>query len=258
MNNNLLQIAIEASKISGDIVKKYYKKPIKTINKGIRDFLTIADKESENFIKKYLNEKTPEINFLGEETGGNLNNELTWIVDPLDGTKNFAQDFPVFGVSIGLVKNKKPILGVINFPILNEIYSAEIGEDVFINNKKLIKKDRNHKTIEKSFIATGFPHSQPNYVKIFSKTFENILSKAMGIRRFGAATYDLCYVANGNFDAFWEYALSPWDTAAGVVIAQESGAIVTQCNGNPWFVDSDSILVSNPEIHKEMVSVINN
>lgn len=254
-----LNIAKAVAIKSGNFLKKNYKKVYTVEAKGIRDIVTEIDKKSENIIKCFFNKYTPEINFYGEETGG-LVDGLSWVVDPLDGTKNYVHKIPYFGVSIALCSNLKPILAVVYFPILKKLYWAieGIGSYCKKGNKVIKLSTSKNNDISKSFIATGFPHSKNHLVSDYICELETILKNVSAVRRLGSAAYDLCSVAEGTFDAFWEYGLESWDMAAGALIAMEAGAILSTTSGKEWNIKSNSIFVSNQPLSLILLDLIKN
>ncbi|HPC37949.1 MAG TPA: inositol monophosphatase family protein [Exilispira sp.] len=277
------KIAKKAALLSGNLLRKNYKKFYKINEKGIRDVVTEIDKKSENFIKNYFKKYTPQINFYGEETGGNIEN-LSWVVDPLDGTKNYIHKIPYFGVSIALCLDLKPIIGIVYFPLLNKLYWAIEGKgaflevkstflnkifcnfdflnrissrfDIFNKIKKLNISDTNN--LSSSFLATGFPHSKSHLVSNYIVELEAILKNVSAVRRLGSAAFDLCSVAEGTFDAFWEYGLESWDVAAGALIAKEAKAFISNASGGNWDIKSDSILASNQNLKDQLLMLIKN
>ncbi len=253
-----LKIAKKIALLSGNFLSKNYKKIYIIEIKGVRDIVTDIDKKSENLIKQYFLKYTPQINFFGEENGGQIN-ELSWIVDPLDGTKNYVHKIPYFGVSIGLCENLIPILGVVYFPLLDKLFWAIKGHGAFCKekNKTTKLKVSNTEDISQSFIATGFPHSKSHLVSNYIIELENVLKYVSAVRRLGSASFDLCSVASGKFDAFWEYGLEPWDMAAGAIIAEEAGAYVYSLDSLNWNIRSNSIFVSNKAIFQNLLSIIN-
>ncbi len=253
-----LKIAKTAALKSGKILIKNYKNIYLIENKGIRDIVTEIDKKSESFIKNYFKKLTPGFKFFGEETGGEIE-DFTWVVDPLDGTKNYVHKIPYFGVSIALVKDLKPMLGVVYFPILDEIYYSIENHGAFMIKgfKKIKLNTSSNSDISKSFIATGFPHSKSHLVSNYIVELENILKNVSAVRRLGSAAYDLCSVASGKFDAFWEYGLECWDMAAGALIAKEAGAFICSLENYDWNIKSNSIFVSNQKLSKKLLEIIN-
>ena len=252
VEKDLIKTVIYASRKAGGILLKHFGKDLEVEVKGLRDIVTRADLESENFLRDFLSREFPEIGFYGEERGGKIEG-LVWMVDPLDGTKNFARGLEVFAVSIALLKDKKPILGVIHIPTKDlTVWGAE-GMGAYANHRKLELDEG--KNLESSFLATGFPHGNPEFVDDYVESLREILKRAMGVRRMGSAAYDLAMVACGLFDGFWEFGLKPWDTAAGAVIVKEAGAILSDIYGGEWNIFSRTILAAKKNLHAEMVNI---
>ncbi len=252
VERDLIDNVIYASRKAGEILLKYFGKELKVEGKGLRDIVTNADIEVEEFLREFLSKEFPEIGFYGEEMGGRLDG-MVWMVDPLDGTKNFARGLEIFAVSIALLKDKTPMLGVIHIPTENlTVWGAE-GMGAYANGKKL--ELDNGGSLESSFLATGFPHGNPELVDPYVETLRVILKRAMGVRRMGSAAYDLAMVACGLFDGFWEFGLKPWDTAAGSVIVKEAGAKLSDIYGREWNIFSQTILVAKRNLHEEMVRI---
>ena len=256
-NEKILHVAQDAALKAGTYLKENYsavQRP-KVEFKGEIDLVTKCDKESQDIICSILAEKFPNHSILAEE---DLNvekeKEFLWLIDPLDGTTNFAHSLPVFSVSIAFFQEGKPLLGVVYAPILNEMFQAVKNGGAFLNQKKItVSKE---KDLGNSVLATGFPYdcreSKQNNLKNFSK----FLVKARAIRRWGVASIDLSYVAAGRFEGFWEPKLKPWDTAAGMLIVQEAGGKVTDYSDNPFDPFMKEILASNSHIHNQMLQVI--
>jgi myo-inositol-1(or 4)-monophosphatase len=219
--------------------------------KGDADLVTIADRKSEALIRERLREHWPEHDIMGEEEGlQDTGSDYRWYVDPLDGTTNFAHGFPVFCVSMALDYKGKRIAGVIYDPTRDELFAAEQGSGSYLNDQPI----RVSKTarLAESLLATGFPshkrHKNPN---IFF--YHQITLRTHGVRRAGSAALDLCYVASGRFDGFWEFNLNPWDTAAGVLIVEEAGGKVTNFHGGPFELSSRETLASNGLLHESLL-----
>jgi myo-inositol-1(or 4)-monophosphatase len=179
---------------------------------------------------------------------------LRWIIDPLDGTTNYAHGYPVFCISIAVEEKGTIILGVIYDPMRDEMFSAERGKGAFLNGDRISVSKINE--LSRSLLATGFPYdirqSKENNLNYFS----SMATKAQAIRRAGAAALDIAYVASGRFDGFWELKLMPWDMAAGVLLAAEAGGRITKISGEKWDIESQSILVSNGLIHNQLALVL--
>lgn len=246
----MTEIAHEA----GALLMDYFRQRVTVEYKGEADLVTVADRKSELLIRERLRERWPSFDILGEEGGlQDTGSDYRWYVDPLDGTTNFAHGFPVFCVSMGLDFKGERIAGVIYDPTRDELFTAERGGGAFLNQQpmrvsKVVK-------LSESLVATGFPshkrHKNPN---IFF--YHQITLHTHGVRRAGSAALDLCYVACGRLDGFWEFNLNPWDTAAGVLIVQEAGGKVTKFNGAPFQLDSRETLASNGLVHQALLDEI--
>ncbi|MFC1493649.1 inositol monophosphatase family protein [Thermodesulfobacteriota bacterium] len=247
------QAAIEA----GRVLKELYGN-IKSISKkGEIDLVTEADLMSEKVLIDAISSVFPYDRILSEEAGekGEVSDRL-WIVDPLDGTTNFAHSFPFFAVSIGFQVKNEVVAGIVYNPCLDEFFEAEKGGGALLNKKPIRVSYK--ESLEESLAGTGFPydiHENPDEVLEYLK---RMIVRAQGVRRAGAASIDLCYVAAGRLDGFWEQGLKPWDTAAGSIIVREAGGIITDYEGNPYNPFGVSTLASCPGIHGKMVEVLNN
>lgn len=250
------QVAIKAGLEAGKILLENQAKKKKIGYKGEINLVTEVDYLSERTILKVISKDFPEHSVLTEESKGkNRNSAYLWIIDPLDGTTNYAHDFPVYCVSIALQKDEEIILGLVYNPILKELFLAEKEKGAFLNGKRIfVSKTRQ---LSKSLLATGFPYdirtSKENNLDYFSK----FALKAQAIRRAGSAALDLCYLAMGRFDGFWELKLSPWDTAAGISMVAEAGGKVTDFSNRKFNIFSKNLLATNGKIHKQMLDVLN-
>ncbi len=236
---------------AGALLMEYFDQNIKIEYKGEADLVTAADRKSEALIRERIRSLWPEHDVMGEEEGlRDTGSEYRWYVDPLDGTTNFAHGFPVFCVSMALEHKGKMIAGVCYDPTRDELFSAELGKGAHLNDQ-LIHVSKISKLSE-SLLATGFPshkrHKNPN---IFF--YHQITLRTHGVRRAGSAALDLCCVACGRFDGFWEFNLNPWDTAAGVLIVEEAGGRVTDFHGGRFQLNSRETLASNGLIHDALL-----
>ncbi len=221
------------------------------------DLVTDADRKSEEFIREEIAKQFPSDFILGEE--GSLDCELipkgrVWIVDPLDGTVNYAHHLPLYSVSIALVEDYKLKFGAVFIPEIDELYWAERGEGAYLNGEKISVSSRDK--LSQSLLATGFP-----YDKHFSKrdnleNFGAFIKRARGVRRMGVASIDLCFVAAGRLDGFWEEKLKPGEVAAGTLIVREAGGIVSDFYGNPFDLEQDHITASNGKLHPQILEVL--
>ena len=245
------KIAYEA----GYILLKKSKKRHRVILKGRVDLVTDADLASEKYIVKKITEKYPAHSILAEEEAARENHsEYRWVVDPLDGTTNFAHDFPFYCVSIGLEYRGEIVAGVIYDPERDELFHAFKGGGAQLNRKKImVSKETN---LERALLATGFPYDIGSSNEDNLKYFRRFAKKARGIRRAGSAALDLCYLACGRFDGFWELKLHPWDTAAAKIIVEEAGGLVTDFEGKEYSIYDKYILAGNPRIHRLMKKIL--
>jgi myo-inositol-1(or 4)-monophosphatase len=244
----------EIAREAGALLMEYFRQRVTVEYKGEADLVTVADRKSELLIRERLRERWPSFDILGEEGGlQDTGSDYRWYVDPLDGTTNFAHGFPVFCVSMGLEYKGERIAGVIYDPTRDELFAAERGGGAFLNQQpiRVSKVAR----LAECLVATGFPshkrHKNPN---IFF--YHQITLHTHGVRRAGSAALDLCYVACGRLDGFWEFNLNPWDTAAGVLMVQEAGGKVSDFKGGPFQLDSRETLASNGLVHEQLLSEI--
>lgn len=248
-------IAISVAKEAGSYQKEKFGSELKIEFKGAIDLVTEVDKKSEQIILNGIQDNFPEHDIMAEEGGGERKDSAyKWIVDPLDGTTNFAHRLPLFAVSIALEFKGKIIGGVVYNPIYDELFCAFKGEGAYLNNKKI--KVTNTNTLDHAMIATGFAYNLRKNISKHIVHFQNVIVKAQAVRRLGSAAIDICYLACGRFDGFWELNLFPWDTAAGTIIAEEAGALVSRFDGSPYTVYEKDLLITNSKIHAEMIKVL--
>ena len=240
---------------AGALLLEYFHQKLKIEYKGDADLVTAADRASETLIRARVSEQFPSHDVMGEEQGLNdRGSEFRWYVDPLDGTTNFAHGYPVFGVSMALehrsANSSRRVAAVVYDPTRDELFSAEQGQGAQLNGKAIhVSKIAQ---LKECLVATGFPshkrHKNPNIY-----FYHQITLRTHGVRRAGSAALDLCNVACGRFDGFWEFNLNPWDTAAGVLIIEEAGGRVTRFDGSPFELDSRETLASNGLVHDALV-----
>jgi myo-inositol-1(or 4)-monophosphatase len=257
---HFLEVAVEAAREAGEILVAEHSRPQTISYKGDVDIVTETDKKSEAAIVARLRTHFSKHAIVAEEGGGGTadqnaakSSRYCWYVDPLDGTTNFAHGYPCFAVSIALLEEGEPLVAAILNPILNELFTATRGEGSFLNQKRIHVSQI--QTISKSLLATGFPSqkrsSNPNIHYYWEFTL-----RSHGVRRAGSAALDLCSVACGRFDAFWEFGLKSWDSAAGILIVREAGGIVTDFSGQPYHVGDRELIASNGLIHDEMRKIV--
>lgn len=241
---------------AGALLMHYFHQHLKIEYKGEADLVTAADRAAEVLIRERIRQQWPTHDILGEEQGlSDQGSEYRWYVDPLDGTTNFAHGFPVFCVSIALehhVREHKSqrVAAVVYDPTRDELFSAEQGRGAQLNSESIhVSKTAQ---LKESLLATGFPsqkrHKNPNIY-----FYHQITLHSHGVRRAGSAALDLCNVAAGRFDGFWEFNLNPWDTAAGVLLVEEAGGKVTRFDGSPFEISSRETVASNGVIHEALL-----
>jgi myo-inositol-1(or 4)-monophosphatase len=219
------------------------------------DFLTYVDEKSEQEIIRILHQAFPNHAILAEESGLNdMPGEYCWIIDPLDGTKNYISGIPVFSISIALQFNKQIILGVVYDPVHKDLFSAEKNKGAFLNNQPV--RVSNTRLMEDCLFATGFPFKYKNFLQTYMDCFEDIFRQITSARRMGCASIDLAYVASGRFDAYWELGLQPWDCAAGSLLVEEAGGKVTDFWGANRYIQNSYIIASNGHVHESTMKII--
>ena len=254
--NYIKNTAIGAAYGSGKILCSHLGNLERVDKKGPQDLVTPADIASENHILETLREKFPDHDVLAEESGDRTGgkNGCQWIIDPLDGTTNFAHQLPVFSVSIAFAKDGKLRVGVVLNPATGELFTAVADQGASLNGRPIKVSDC--RKLSESLLVTGFPYDVKEDTAPYMKRFEQCLKAAMGIRRLGSAALDLCFVACGRFEGFWEQNLKPWDTAAGTLIAREAGALVTDFSGAPYDPEKKEILATNGHMHEALRSIL--
>jgi myo-inositol-1(or 4)-monophosphatase len=251
MKNTLYKTAIE----SGKIIKEYFEGSFKIESKDIiSNLVTEVDKKSEAKIIEIIKSEFPTHNILSEEIGAiNTDSEVKWVIDPIDGTINYAHKIPICCVSIGIEKAGEIIYGLVYNPMSGEMFFAEKGKGAYYNDEKIFVSKENN--LKKSLLVTGFPYVSSKIDKPI-KSFASFLNMDIPIRRLGSAALDLCWTALGRFDGFWEYNLNPWDVAAGYLIITEAGGKVTDFKGEKFSIYEKEILATNSLIHEQMLEVI--
>ncbi|MCL4478439.1 MAG: inositol monophosphatase [Deltaproteobacteria bacterium] len=252
----LLSIAEKAAKVAGDIIRKRISGYKEVSYKGVVDLVTDVDKLSERKIIRVINKYFPEHSILTEEMGSiSRKSDYKWIIDPIDGTTNFFHAYPFVSVSIAVEHKGKIITGVVHDPLKYETFTAINGKGAFLNGKR-IHVSRIH-AIEQSLLSTGFPYDIRHTNENNIDNWIRFLKRAQAIRRDGSAALDLCYVAAGRFDGFWEMKLKPWDVSAGSLIVNEAGGKVTDFLGEHYSIYNNSIVASNGIIHGDLLDVLN-
>lgn len=250
------QTAIQVAKSAGQVLRKSYQGPHQISFKGVIDLVTEIDYQSESLIYNLLKQAYPHYGFLGEESGDITGSEKgLWIVDPLDGTTNYAKGYPYFAVSIALEINNKIEIGVVYNPLTDEMFAAERGFGATLNDCPI---HVSHTTqLEKSLLASGFPYDVWSNPSNNFYEWEQFLKRTISVRCNGAASLDLCHVATGCFDGFWELSLEAWDMAAGALIVEEAGGRISLISGASFNPYRKSILATNQHLHEDMLEVLN-
>jgi len=254
--NRDLEIAIQAARKGVEVVKEYIDTDFEIHEKGRNDIVTDADIASEKVILSFLKSEFPDDQFLAEETMNKqvLDKRRVWIVDPIDGTTNFAYRFPIFCVSVGLWENGEPKAAAIIEVNRNEEFTALAGEGAYLNGSPISVSGRSSYT--EALLGTGFPYNDLSLVDDYIRLFYELTKQVKGIRRPGAATYDLCCVADGRFDGFYEYALKAWDVGAAALVVREAGGVVTDWDGGDDWLIGQRIIAGNPHIHQYLLEMI--
>ncbi len=247
--------AIRVAKKAGRILEAHLGRVQKVGYKGVVNLVTEMDLLSERMIVTEISKQYPDHGILAEEkTHREGDSPYRWVVDPLDGTTNYAHGYPVFSVSIGLEKDGEMILGVVYDPSRDELFVGEKGKGASLNGRRI--RVSSVRRLSRALLATGFPYDIRESSANNFDHFRNFALRVHAVRRAGSAALDLCYVASGRFDGFWEMKLGPWDMAAGSLIVREAGGKVTNFLGKPIHLDGEQVLASNGRIHREMIAVL--
>lgn len=251
----MLNTAMKVAEEAGEIITFHASKidQLTIQQKGINDFVSEVDKKAEEQIIYLLKKAYPDHSILGEESGHHIveGSDYEWIIDPLDGTTNYLYGLPHYAVSIALRHKGRLSVGVVYDPIKDEMFSAARGEGARLNNRRLRVSGR--PSMKNALLTTGLPYKPEQNLPLFIKTLEALIPDTAGIRRPGSAALDLAYVAAGRFDGFWEFNLNTWDIAAGVLIVQEAGGLISDLVGGNTHLDTGNILAASPKVFKEMV-----
>jgi myo-inositol-1(or 4)-monophosphatase len=246
----------EIAEEAGKICLNGFLKKQEVCFKGKINLVTKYDYLVEEFILSKLKKYYPKYGTYSEEFGRNGDTcEGLWLIDPIDGTTNYAHGFPIFAISIALVKNNQPVLGVVHDPLREKVYSAELHKGARLNGEMIHVTEE--KELNNSLIATGFPYDIRTCSKDNLTEFTRVIKTARGLRHAGSATLNCVWVASGRIDGYWEFGTKPWDTAAGALIVKEAGGKVTTINNKKDFLGEKSIVVTNGNIHDELIAVLN-
>ena len=252
----MLTTAVKAARRAGQVISRASLDldQLKVSAKQQSDYVTEVDKLAESAIIELLREAYPDHAILAEESGSSGESEYQWIIDPLDGTTNFIHGFPQYAVSIGLAHKGVLTHAVVFDTTRNELYYASKGSGAFLNDKRIRVSKRTR--LDESLIGTGFPYRSFEHIDAYLAIFRELTQKTSGLRRPGAASLDLAYVACGRLDGFWEFGLSPWDMAAGALLITEAGGLVGDLTGEPNYLVSGNFVGGNPKIFSQLLQVI--
>ena len=252
--SDYVSVAVEIVKEAGAIVEHYYGRRPEIEYKGKSDLVTAADRASEKLVVEKLRARFPNHGIIGEE-GSNLDidADYCWYIDPVDGTTNFAHGYPLFNVSLGLAYKGEVITGVVYDPIHKECFAAERGSGAYLNNRKI--QVSSTLGIEQGLFATGFPSARRPEISLNLYFFHQVSMLTHGTRRAGSAALDLCFVACGRLDGFWEFGLSAWDTAAGILMVTEAGGTVSDMRGSPYQLGGIDLVATNGSVHGELLGL---
>lgn len=256
---NRLYAALQAARLGRDILLSLSGKLKQIEKKHLAGWVSEADKKSEVAIFDFLRKLYPQDEMLGEESAASdavmsPSEEGRWILDPLDGTTNYLHGFPIYAVSLAYEYRGEVQVAVVDVPALGEVYSAVRGGGAFCNGRPL--RVSSTENLSEALLATGFFAEVPEQLELQLQCFSRLVREVRGVRRAGAAAYDLCLVARGVFDAYWERGLSPWDSAAGLLLVQEAGGIITNDRNEKFNPYMNSLVAGNPKIHSQILPFI--
>ena len=258
LHSALLNVMVKAARLAGRRLKRDFGEVehLQVSLKGPGNFVTAADRRAEETLRAELAKARPGYGFLGEESGRHAGTDAThtWIVDPLDGTTNFLHGIPQFAISIGLERSGAIVAGVIYNPITDELYTAERGKGAFLNDQRLRVAAR--KRMADAVVACGLPHHGRGDLALGIAELAAVQDKVAGLRRFGAASLDLAFIAAGRFDIYWERNLSPWDMAAGLLMVREAGGYVTDLDGTDAMFAKGHIAAGNEALLRELLAAL--
>jgi len=252
----MLNIAVRAARRAGTVINRALNRlgDIHVDTKGHQDYVTEIDREAEAAIIQTLHAAYPAHAIVAEESGSRGAGDFVWFVDPLDGTTNFLHGYPQFAVSIALQVRGELDQAVIFDPVRDELFTASRGAGAQMNNRKIRISDC--RGLERALVGTGFPLHDKQLLETYMPAFGTLLPQVAGIRRAGAASLDMAFVACGRLDAYWEIGLKPWDVAAGALIVREAGGIVSAPDGSTLALDSGKVLCASPRIHRAIAGIL--
>ncbi len=252
----MLNTAVKAARKAGDLINRASRNLdiLSVTQKAVHDYVSDVDREAEKTIISMLHEAYPSHSILAEESGASGNSEFQWIIDPLDGTTNFLHGFPQYAVSIALRHKGVITQAVVYDPVHNDLYTATRGAGAYLNDHRIRVSKRLH--LDQCLLGTGFPFRQFDHVDAYLAMFRELTQKTSGLRRAGAATLDLAFVAAGRMDAFWEFGLGTWDIAAGSLLVTEAGGLVGDLEGNGGYLESGNVVAGSPKIFSQLIQTL--
>ncbi len=253
----ILNIATKAAYAAGNLIQQESRNVgrIKFEKKGHNDYVTAVDKQAEQIIIQTIKKAYPDHNILAEESGSQKSNSnVTWIIDPIDGTTNFIHGNPQYCVSIAIKHDDKITHCIVFDPHRNDLYSAEMGKGAYLNDKRI--RVSNTSLLSDALIATGFPTYDMTNLDKYLAILKDVILASSGVRRAGSAALDLAYVASGIVDGFWEFGLKQWDITAGILLIKEAGGMITDCNGKQGMFETGDIVVGNHKILSQLMQII--
>jgi myo-inositol-1(or 4)-monophosphatase len=254
----LVNIGVRAARQAGKIILQAidHLDKITVEEKGVNDYVTQIDKAAEQEIIHLIRKAYPEHSILAEESGllAADHSEITWIIDPLDGTTNFIHGYPQFCVSIGMMLNQRLEHGIIFDPLRGELFTASRGRGAQLNERRIRVSTTTQ--LKYALLGTGFPSRDPQVMNNYFQLMQALFPISSGVRRGGSAALDLAYIACGRLDGFWEYSLKPWDIAAGALLIQEAGGFVSSFRNTDDYLESGNVVAGTPKIHKALLEIL--
>lgn len=253
--SDILQLTEAIARQAGSVLREGYGNVRHIQQKGVIDLVTEFDKRSEEVILSAIQREFPDHAILAEESGRNeITSDYQWVIDPLDGTTNFAHGIPIFSVTLGLFKDDSPIVGVTYDPLRDEMFSAKSGQGATLNNQPIYVSDRAN--LGQAVISTGFPYDLRTNPRNNLAQFVQFQLRTQAVRHLASAALDCAWTAMGRLDGYWEFGVQPWDIGAGILLVREAGGQVTPIDGDDNFLSNDSILVSNGLLHEQMFRIL--
>lgn len=252
----ILNVAVKAARLAGKTISQnaYLVDRMEFDRKDSRDYVTEIDRQAEGQIVEVIRKAYPDHSIVAEEGSRVSGNDVQWIIDPLDGTTNYMHNVPQYSVSIAVRERDKLQHAVVFEPLSGELYTASRGRGAHLNDRR-IRASKTHR-LEHCLIGTGFPFRETDQVDAWIRVFKELAKKTSGIRRPGSAALDLAYVAAGRYDGFWESGLKSWDMAAGVLLIEEAGGMVSDFEGGKRYLDTGQVIAANHEIFEELQDIV--